>query len=133
MNKIYLPYLVELILKIVSWIIVILIDTIELIFTPFKRIGLKCSVVFVALSAVFCVYASLSFGLTIGKALSFFVVLLILFVIFLGVVNLINYLLVNICRPQFANIIFAPVCVYFRKPNFLRRGYRYKTEEKPEN
>ena len=128
MNKIYLPYPIELILKIIAWIVAILIDTIELIFTPFKRIGLKCSAVYIVLDVIFSIYVCLSFGLTIVQGFSLFGTLLLFFILFLCAVHLIHYVLVKICRPPFAKIIFTPVPLSFRRPYFLRRKYRYKAD-----
>lgn len=116
MNRIYLPYPIELILKIISWFTVIVIDTIELVLTPFMHIGPKCSAVFAALAAIFSTYAYLSVGITISQALSLFGTLLVLFAVFLIVVHLINYLFVKVFRPPFANVIFAPVALSFRCP-----------------
>lgn len=125
MNRIYLPYPIEVILKIFSWIFAIIIDLIELILKPFRMIGLRCSAVFVILAASFCGYVHFRYALTIGQSFSMLGALIGVFVAFLGAVHLINFVLIKVIRPPLANIIFAPVAVSFTIPIIRKNSKKH--------
>lgn len=125
MNRIYLPYPIEIILKVLSWTIVIIIDTIELILKPFRMIGLRCSAVFVTLAALFCGYVHFRYALTIGQSFSMFGTIIALFVAFLGAIHLLNFVLIKVIRPPLANIIFASVVVSFTIPNIRKNSKKH--------
>lgn len=125
MNQIYLPYPVEVILKIISWVFTIIIDLIEPILKPLMMIGLRCSAIFVVVSAIFSVYVHFCYDLTIGQSFLMFGILIGGFVAFIGAVHLINFVLIKVIRPPLANIIFAPVAVSFTIPNIRKNSKRY--------
>lgn len=116
MNRVYLPYPIELIAKLVSWLAVLVVDSIEFILKPVMRIGVKCFVAFTAVAAIFCGYSYFHYSLTIGQALLQFGALIALFAAFVAVVRLVNLVLVKVVRPPLANVIFAPVAISFRMP-----------------
>ncbi|MBQ8245800.1 MAG: hypothetical protein IJZ42_01570 [Lachnospiraceae bacterium] len=120
MNRMYLPYPIETFVKIVSWFAIITIDLIEFLLAPFMRIGVKCFAAFAIAATLFSGYVYFSYELMINQAFSIFSTLIITFLMFIGFVHLIKYVLRKVIRPPFANIVFAPVAVSFRRP------YSYK-------
>ena len=118
-NRIYLPHPVEIFIKVISWVVVIAIDLIEFILSPFMRIGAKCFAAFAIVATIFSGYTYLSYDLITSHAFFIFGAMLAAFLVFICAVRLIKYVLINVIRLPFANIIFAPVCISFRRPMFL--------------
>jgi hypothetical protein len=116
MNRIYLPHPIEIITKIFSWFVVILIDVAELLFKPIMRIGAKCYALFAVAAAVFSGYAFFNFDLAMSEAFKCFVALVIAFSASLVLVRLVHRVLTKTVRPPFARIIFETVAVSFRRP-----------------
>ena len=132
MNRIYVPYPIEVVLKVFSWITVIIIDIIDLILKPFMMIGLRCSAIFAIVSALFCGYTHFVHHFTIGQSFLMFGALLALFAAFLGAVHLIDFVLAKI-RPPFLNIIFETVVVSFRRPCLRSKAKRQLFKTPPDN
>ena len=122
-NRIYVPYPIEVFLKIISWVAVIVIDTIDVILMPFMRMGIRCFGLFAAAAALASGYSYFRYDLIAREALLFFAALLIAYLAFLCTIRLIKCILTKAIRPPFEDIIFAPVCVSFRRPAFLIRKH----------
>lgn len=121
MNRIYLPYPIEVFAKIISWFTVIVIDTIEFILAPFMRLGFKCFMVHTVASAIFTGYVYFTRGLTFTEAAIMLGLLVAGFLALVISVRVIRRLLVKVIRPPFAEIVFESVAVSFRRPRRYKK------------
>lgn len=114
--RIYVPYLIEILLKVVAMPIYLIINVIALSLLPFQYMGKRCLIVYSVASAIFsvcvCIKHSLLFVLMPVILLG-----LIIFALFLvSAIYWLKKLLTRISNYLFNNIIFAPVCITFRRP-----------------
>lgn len=123
-RRIYVPFPIEVILKIISWTVVIAIDIVEFVMAPFMRIGIKCCCVFALLAAIFSGYVFFDFDLLLHETLLLYVLLLLLFLVCMCAIRLLKYILIKIIRPPFAEIVFESVAVSFRRPFVVKRNER---------
>ena len=123
-GRIYVSYPIEVILKIVSWTIVIVIDVIDFALVPFMHLGAKSFCVFAALASIYSGYMFLSFDLLLREAFLLNVSLLALFLVLVRITHLLQYVLTKLIRPPFARIVFESVAVSFSRPRLVKRNAR---------
>ena len=121
MNRIYLPYPIEVLVKVLAWPVIILIDLIELLLAPFSRIGTRGFAIFTVAFAVLSSYAFFAYNLTIAQALAAFAILIAAFWALLSLLRFVKGILAKNIRPPFARIIFETVVVSFRRPCIVRK------------
>lgn len=121
MNRIYLPYALEIFAKAISWIVVITIDLIELILTPFMRIGVKFTAAFALAAAGYSGYGLFAYNLTLNQALLVFGFLFAGFLACIGAIRLVKHILIKVIRPPFVEIVFESVAVSFKRPFYCKK------------
>ena len=123
-GRIYVPYPIEVILKIISWLFVIAIDIVECILAPLMCLGIKSFCVFAVFASVYSGYMFFSFDLLLREALLLNVLLLALFLVLVCITHLLQYVLTKLIRPPFARIVFESVAVSFSRPRLVKRNAR---------
>ena len=116
MNRIYVPYPIELLAKIISWFVVIVIDVTEFVLAPFMRIGLKCITVFTTAAAILTGYVYFTQDLALAHAAVMFGAIVAAFLASLLLLRGVKHVLIKVIRPPFAAIVFESVAVSFRRP-----------------
>ncbi len=107
MNRIYFPYPIEVLLKVISWITVIAIDLVEFILAPFMHIGFKCFTVLSFAAAIFTGYAHFAYDLVFNHTLILFGVIIAGLLAFLVLIRVLKLILTKVVRPPFADIVFG--------------------------
>ena len=123
MNRIYLSRPMEILAKIVSWILVITIDLFEFILAPFMHIGAKCIAALTLVAAGCTGYVYFALSMPFAKAAALFGGALAAILIVLCVLRIVKHVLVKVIRPPFADVVFESVAVSIRRP---RRNVKIK-------
>ena len=126
MNRICVPYPIEILLKILATIAILIIDAVSLLFLPFKHMGKWFFITYAVLSGVISIYTCIKFNLFFLLAPIIFTGLFVLLFVATILADYADRCLGRIGCYLMNEIIFAPVCIMFRRPVSRKhmRSYR---------